>query len=169
MPRYGDLTNRLGTGLSRTSLNAVKRKSNFRSQQARVHLLAVEDARVAPYPLVVAARFDLPANGVPVGAEQVGRNLEVPSFVHLDEPVQSYPTQHFRMGMVEAAGAPFPDPLVRLAPASAHRVAKSVEHPARVAVEAPTVVQELGGGIDDLSVDVELKLALSIIAYTHRA
>src|SRR5215213_8347564 len=30
MPRYGDLTNRLGTGLSRTSLNAVKRKSNFR-------------------------------------------------------------------------------------------------------------------------------------------
>jgi hypothetical protein len=71
--------------------------------------------------------------------------------------------------MVEAAEAPFPDPLVRLAPAPAHRVTKPVEHPARVAVDAPLAVQELGGGIDDLSVDVELELALSIVAYTHRA
>src|SRR5215216_2703924 len=93
----------------------------------------------------------------------------MPSFVHLDEPVQSYPAQHFRMGMVEAAGTPFPDPLVRLAPSPAHRTTKTVEHPARVAVEAPAAVQEPGGAVDDLSIDVELELALGVVADPHRA
>src|SRR5687767_6335062 len=92
----------------------------------------------------------------------------MPSFVHLDEPVQSYPTQHFRMGMVEAAGTPFPDPLVRLAPPPAHRTTKTVKHPARVAVEAPPAVQEPGGAVDDLPINVELELALRVVADPHR-
>src|SRR5215213_1525097 len=93
----------------------------------------------------------------------------MPSFVHHDEPVQSYPAQHFRMGMVEAAGTPFPDPLVRLAPSLAHRTTETVEHPARVAVEAPPAVQEPGGAVDDLSIDVELELALGVVTDPHRA
>src|SRR5918995_4180413 len=113
--------------------------------------------------------LDLLPDLVALFAEEFDRDLQIPGFVHLDKPVQSYPTQHFRMGMVESSGAPLPDPLVRLAPPPAHRMAKPVEHPARVAVEAPAVVQEPGGAVDDLSVDVELELALSIVAYTHRA
>src|SRR5215217_9696103 len=93
----------------------------------------------------------------------------MPSFVHHDEPVQSYPTQHFRMGMVESTGAPLPDTLVRLAPSPAHRTTETGEHPARVAVEAPPAVQELGGAVDDLSIDIELELALGIVADPHRA
>src|SRR5215208_6230788 len=93
----------------------------------------------------------------------------MPSFGHLDEPVQSYPAQHFRMGMVEASGTPFPDPLVRLAPSLAHRTTETVEHPARVAVDVPTAVQEPGGTVDDLSVDVELELALGVVTDPHRA
>src|SRR5215204_1250669 len=69
---------------------------------------------------------------------------------------------------MESAGAPLPDPLVRLAPASAHREAQTVEHPARVINGAPAV-QEPGGAVDDLAVDVELELILSIVADPHRA
>jgi len=76
--------------------------------------------------------------------------------MHLDEAIERDPAQHLRVGVVEATGSPFPDPLVRLAPAFADRVAESVEHPIRVAVEAPTAVQEPRGGIDDLPVDVKL-------------
>jgi hypothetical protein len=81
--------------------------------------------------------LNIPLDLVSVGAKQIDRNLQVPGFVHLDEPVQSYPAQHLRMGVVEAAGAPLPDPLVRLAPPPAHRTTETVEHPTRVAVEAP--------------------------------
>src|SRR3712207_7655377 len=69
---------------------------------------------------------------------------------------------------MEAAGASFPDPLVRLAPAPAHRTPQAIEHPARVAIEAPAAVQEPGGGVDDLPVDVELELALRVVADPHR-
>src|ERR687894_2244105 len=93
----------------------------------------------------------------------------MPSFVHHDEPVQSYPTQHFRMGIVEAAGTPFPDPLVRLAPPPAHRTTKTVEHPARVAVEAPAAIQEPGCAVDDLPIDIKLELTLGVVADPHRA
>src|SRR5215210_2013810 len=46
---------------------------------------------------------------------------------------------------MESAGTPFPDPLVRLAPAPAHRTTETGEHPARVAVEAPAAIQAPGG------------------------
>src|SRR5687767_13210556 len=91
------------------------------------------------------------------------------SFVHHDEPVQSYPTQHFRMGMVESSGTPLPDALVRLAPSLAHRATGTVEHPASVTAYAPARAQAPGGAVDDLSVDVELELALGIVADSHRA
>src|ERR671910_2069848 len=97
--------------------------------------------------------LDLLPDLVALFAEEFDRDLQIPGFVHLDEPVQSYPTQHFRMGMVESAGAPLPDPLVRLAPSPAHRTPQTVEHPARVAVEAPAAVQEPSSAVEDLSVD----------------
>jgi hypothetical protein len=46
---------------------------------------------------------------------------------------------------------------------------ETVEHPARVAVEAPAAVQEAGGAVDDLSVNVELELVLGVVADPHRA
>src|SRR5215207_10459509 len=113
--------------------------------------------------------LDLLPDLVPLLAEEVDRDLQIPGFVHLDEAIERNPAQDLRVGVMESAGASLPDALVRLAPAFAYRMAKPVEHPARVAVEAPAVVQEPGGAVDDLSVDVELELAVGVVAYTHRA
>src|SRR5215211_4656721 len=89
--------------------------------------------------------------------------------MHLDEAIERDPAQDLRMGVMESAGAPLPDPLVRLAPSPAHRTTEAVEHPASVAVEAPAAIQDPGGAVDDLSVDVELELALGVVADPHRA
>src|ERR671910_2868632 len=113
--------------------------------------------------------LDLLPDLVALFAEEFDRDLQIPGFVHLDEPVQSYPTQHFRMGMVESSGTPLPNALVRLAPSLAHRTTETVEHPVSVTVDAPAAVQKPGGAVDDLSVDVELELALGIVADSHRA
>ena len=72
------------------------------------------------------------------------------------------------MGVVEAAGAAFPDPLVRLAPAPADRLAETVEHARRVAVEAPAAGSEPRHGVDHLAVDIELELAMRVVADPHR-
>src|SRR5918997_2129159 len=63
-------------------------------QEARVHLVAVEGARVAPYPLVVPAGLDLLPDLVPLLAEEIDRNLQVPGFVHLDEAIKRNPAQY---------------------------------------------------------------------------
>src|SRR5215212_2843746 len=138
-------------------------------QEARIHLLAVEGARVAPYPLVVPVGFDLPPDLAPLLAEEVYRNLQVPGFVHLDEAIECDPTQDLRVGVMESAGAPLPDALIRFSPAPAHRTTETVEHPTRVAVEASAAVQEPGGAVDDLPIDIKLELALSVVADPHRA
>src|SRR5215207_1720842 len=70
---------------------------------------------------------------------------------------------------METAGASLPDALIRFAPASAHGATQTVEHPARVAVEAPAAVQEPGGAVDDLPIDIKLELALGVVADPHRA
>src|SRR5215208_234703 len=113
--------------------------------------------------------LDLLRDLVPLLAEEVDRNLQIPSFVHFDEAIERNPAQDLRVGIMESAGAPLPDPLVRLAPSLAHRTTETVEHPARVAVDVPTAVQEPGDTVDDLSVDVELELALGVVTDPHRA
>ena len=113
-------------------------------------------------------RLDLLPDLVPLLAEEINRNLQVPGFVHLDQSVERDPAQDLGVGVMEAAGAALPDPLVRLAPASAHRTAEAIEHPARVAVEAPTATHELRGGVDDLPVYVKLELTLGVVADPHR-
>src|SRR5918998_2483414 len=138
-------------------------------QEARIQLPPIEGTRVTAYPLVVPVGLDLLPDLVSVGAEEVDRNLQVPGFVHLDEAIERDPAQYLRVGIMEASGAPLPDPLVRLAPAPAHRTHQAVEHPARVAVEAPAAVQEPSSAVEDLSVDVELELALGVVADSHRA
>jgi hypothetical protein len=70
---------------------------------------------------------------------------------------------------MESAGASLPDALIRFAPALAHRTTETVEHPVSVTVDAPATVQEPGGAVDDLSVDVELELAMGVVADPHRA
>src|SRR5918995_5981505 len=102
-------------------------------------------------------------------SEEVDRDVQVPGFVHLDEAIERDPAQDLRVCVMESAGTPLPDPLVRLAPPLAHRTAETVEHPARVAVDASAAVQEPGGAVDDLSVDIELELALGVVADPHRA
>src|SRR5215212_2462593 len=138
-------------------------------QEARVHLVTVEGARVAAYPLVVASRLDLSSDLAPMGAEQIDRDLKMPGLVHLDEPIERDPAERLRVSVVEAARAPLPDALVRLAPAPAHRVAKPVEHASGIAVETPTSTCKPRRGVEDFPVDVELELAVSIVAYAHRA
>src|SRR5215208_5378180 len=137
-------------------------------QQARIHLLAVEGARVTLYPLVVPMGFDLLPDLVPLLAEEVDRDLQIPGFVHLDEAVERYPAQYLRVGVMESAGASLPDALIRFAPAPAHRAAQTVEHPAGVAVEAPSAIQEPRCAVDDLPIDIKLELTLGVVAYTHR-
>src|SRR5215207_2278293 len=113
--------------------------------------------------------LDLLPDLVPLLAEEVDRDLQIPRFVHLDEAIERNPAQALRVGVMESAGASLPDALIRFAPASAHRAAQTVEHPARVAVEAPAAIQEPGCAVDDLSIDIELELALGIVADPHRA
>src|SRR5829696_5849685 len=113
-------------------------------QQARVHLFSIEGARVTPYPLVVPMSLDLLPDLVPFLAEEVDRDLQIPGFVHLDEAIERDPAQYLRVGVMESAGASLPNALIRFAPAPAHRAAQTVEHPARVAVEAPAAIQEPG-------------------------
>src|SRR5918998_848241 len=113
--------------------------------------------------------LDLLPDLVPLLAEQVNRNLQVPGFVHLDEAIERDPAQDLRVGVVEAPGAPLPDPLIWFAPSPAYRMTETVEHPARITVEAPAAVQEPSGAVDDLSVDVELELTLGIVADPYRA
>src|SRR5215208_1240125 len=138
-------------------------------QQARIHLFPIEGARVTPYPLVVPMSLDLLPDLVALFAEEVDRDLQIPGFVHLDEAVERDPAQYLRVGVMEAAGASLPDALIRFAPAPAYRAAQTVEHPARVPVEAPAAVQELGGPVDDLPIDIKLELALGVVADPHRA
>ena len=104
-----------------------------------------------------------------MGAEQIDRDLKMPNLVHLDEPIERDPAERLRVGVVEAAGAPLPDALVRLAPAPAHRVAKPVEHASGIAVETPASPRKLRRGVEDFPVDVELELAVGVVADAHRA
>src|SRR5918995_639216 len=113
--------------------------------------------------------LDLLPDLVPIGAEEVDRDVQVPGFVHLDEAIEGDPAQYLRVGVMESAGAPLPNALVRLAPSLAHRTTETVEHPVSVTFDAPAAVQKPGGAVDDLSVDVELELALGIVADSHRA
>src|SRR5918995_1154790 len=102
-------------------------------------------------------------------SEEVDRDVQVPGFVHLDEAIERDPAQDLRVCVMESAGTPLPDPLVRLAPPLAHRTAQAIEHPARVSVEASTTIRELCCGVDDFAVYVELELALGVVADAHRA
>src|ERR671921_2580941 len=102
-------------------------------------------------------------------SEEVDRDVQVPGFVHLDEAIERDPAQDLRVCVMEPAGTPLPDPLVRFPPSLAHRATETVEHAVSVTVDTPAAVQEPGGAVDDLSVDVELKLALGVVADPHRA
>src|SRR5918993_2306761 len=113
--------------------------------------------------------LDLLPDLVPIGAEEVDRDVQVPGFVHLDEAIERDPAQYLRVGVMESAGAPLPNALVRLAPSLAHCTAQAIEHPARVSVEASTAIRELCCGVEDFAVYVELKLALGVVADPHRA
>src|SRR5215211_4005462 len=165
----GELLVDAGVGGTHSRVCAFDVTVERQGQQARIHLFPIEGARVTPYPLVVPVRLDLLPDLVPLLAEEVDRDLQVPGFVHLDEAIERNPAQDLRVGVMEAPGASLPDPLIRLAPAPTYRAAQTVEHSARVAVEAPAAVQEPGGAVDDLSVDVELELTLGVVADPHRA
>src|SRR5829696_1059910 len=78
---------------------------HWQGQQARIHLLAVEGTRVTPYPLVVPMSLDLFPDLVPLLAEEVDRDLQIPRFVHLDEAIERNPAQDLRVGVMESAGA----------------------------------------------------------------
>src|SRR5215210_1977104 len=138
-------------------------------QEARIHLFPIEGARVTPYPLVVPMSLDLFPDLVPLLAEEVDRDLQIPGFVHLDEAIEGDPAQYLRVGVMESAGAPLPNALVRLAPSLAHCATETVEHPVSITVDAPAAIQKPGGTVDDLSVDIELELALGVVADPHRA
>ena len=70
---------------------------------------------------------------------------------------------------MEAAGALLPDPLVGLAPEAADGLAEAGSRSlAWAPVELAAAVDELGGRLDDLAVDVELELAGGAVAHPHR-
>jgi hypothetical protein len=48
-------------------------------------------------------------------------------------------------------------------------MAEAVEHPAGITVEAATAPHKPRGSVEDLPVDVELELAVGVVADTHRA
>src|SRR5215216_3472574 len=168
-PVAGQLLVDAGAGREHLRVSTFDVAVERQGQETRIHLVAVEGARVTAYPLVVPVRLDLLLDLVPIGTEEVDRDVQVPAFVHLDEAIERDPAQYLRVGVMESAGAPLPDPLVRLAPALAHRTTETVEHPVSVTVDAPATVQEPGGAVDDLSVDVELELAMGVVADPHRA
>ncbi len=105
----GELLMDAGAGGTHPRMCAFNVAVERQGQEARVQLLAVEGTRVAPYPLVIAVRLDFLSDLVSVGAEEVDRNLQVSGLVHLDQSVERDPAQCLRVGVMEAAGTPFPE------------------------------------------------------------
>src|SRR5215210_8912391 len=124
----GELLVDAGVGGTHSRVLAFDVAVERQGQQARIHLFPIEGARVTPYPRVVPMSLDLFPDLVPLLAEEVDRDLQIPRFVHLDEAIKGDPAQYLRVGVMESAGAPLPNALVRLAPSLAHRETETVEH-----------------------------------------
>src|SRR5690242_16968142 len=73
------------------------------------------------------------------------------------------------MGVMVAAGAPLPDPLVGFTPALADGVPEAGEQTLRFAIEMAAPASELRHSINYFAVDVELKLPVRVVPDTHRS
>ena len=111
-------------------------------EQAGVEVVAVEEPGVAAEPLVVPARLDRRPDRVPLGAEPVAIDRAArPASCSSIRRSSATQQSTFEWVWWDRPAAPFPDPLVRLAPAPADRLAEPVEQPRRVAVEVPAAAQ----------------------------
>ena len=116
-----------GAGRPHPRVPAVDVAVQRQGEQACVQLVTIERAGVASKLCIVPARLDLGADRLPVRPELVHADVDLAGLVQLDEAVERDPAERLGVGVMEAAGPPLPDPLVRLAPASAHCIAQAVQ------------------------------------------
>src|SRR5205085_2672043 len=96
--------------------------------------------RVAAERGIEAAGLDLAADGFALGGEARERHPAIETAaVQLDEPVESGPREHARVGVVPRPVAGFPDPLVGAAPVVADELAEIGEEAAGLAIDLAVV------------------------------
>src|SRR5918995_3517588 len=153
----------MGAGGSHPGMGAIDVAIEGQQEQAGIDIVAIEQTSVAPDPLVEATDLDNKSDGIPLDAEAVDIEIESVRLREGDQAVKRNPAEYLGMGVVEEAGTPFPDPLIRLAPPLADGPAETVDEADRGAVEPATMGGKPGGGVDDFAVDVELELPARIV------
>src|SRR5581483_9765741 len=138
-------------------------------QQAGIEVVAVQEPGVASKRLAISVLLDCRADGVPFTAEARDRELQMPTVVQINQPIQGNPAQDLRVCVRNAPRTAFPDPVIWFPPASAHRFTKSAQYATGFMVQPPALVHELGRCIDHFAVDVELQLPMSVVADAYRS
>src|SRR5208282_2999489 len=140
-----------------------------KQKQTGIELITIEHTHIALHLFVPCAFLDLAPDQVANSLVVLDRRAsEDVALTKTDQPVHSRPTQKSRVCVILAPTPWLPDALVRLIPVLGYIVSEADQCSLHITVEMPSMKCKLSRGINDLPVDIKLKLISRRISNADR-